>query len=112
MEFLSNCAGPRVDSRKVQGLFSKRARPNWYALIRAVGSGSSGTNQRGGDRGSGGGDCSPETVSAAALRRCQAISGLRWLILLEPRSGMINVAQGNHLRLSLGLARLGLRVRR
>jgi hypothetical protein len=42
----------RVDSWKVQGLFSKRTRPNRYVLIRTVGSGSSGTNQRGAGIGS------------------------------------------------------------
>jgi hypothetical protein len=49
--------------------------------------------------GTGGGDFSPEMASAAAPRQRWAISGLRWLNLLEPRSGMINVAQGIHLGL-------------
>jgi hypothetical protein len=60
--------------------------------------------------GAGGSDFSPEMASTAAPRQRWAISGLRWLNLLEPRSGMINVAQGIHLGLWLGLARLGLRV--
>jgi hypothetical protein len=37
----------RVDSRKTRGLFSKEIRLKQYALIRVVGSGSSGTKQKG-----------------------------------------------------------------
>jgi hypothetical protein len=62
--------------------------------------------------GAGGSDFSPEMASTAAPRQRWAISGLRWLNLLEPRSGMINVAQGIHLELWLGWARLGLCVQR
>jgi hypothetical protein len=57
-----NYTGVRVDSRKTRGLFSKMVRLKRYALIRVVGSGSSGTEQRGWGSGTGGGDCSPEVT--------------------------------------------------
>jgi hypothetical protein len=57
-----NYTGVRVDSRKTRGLFSKKVRLKRYALIRVVGSGSSGTEQRGWGSGAGGGDCSPEVT--------------------------------------------------
>ena len=42
MQLLLNCSGPRVDSRKDEGLFNKMARPNQYGWLAAVGSRSEG----------------------------------------------------------------------
>jgi hypothetical protein len=72
-----NYTGVRVDSRKTRGLFSKKVRLKWYALIRVVGFGSSGTEQRGWGSGTGGGDCSPEvTPPVAAAHRRWPISAI------------------------------------
>ena len=42
LELFLNCSGPRVESMKDQGLFSKKTRPNRYLRIWAVGSRSGG----------------------------------------------------------------------
>jgi hypothetical protein len=47
LEILLYWLGPRVDSQKVQGLFSKKSRPKGYAQISAVGSRSSGSDLKG-----------------------------------------------------------------
>jgi hypothetical protein len=51
MEFLLNGAELRVDSKKTEGLFNKIARPNWYLLIRIVGSRSGGSDLQPGQMG-------------------------------------------------------------
>ena len=47
LELFLNKGGPRVESQKAQGLFSKNARLKRYAQISAVGSRSGGSARRG-----------------------------------------------------------------
>ena len=50
LELLFNWRGLQVNSRKVQGLFSKTARPKWYLLIWVAYAGSDGQERLGGRR--------------------------------------------------------------
>ena len=47
MQLLLNYSGPRVDTHKAQGHFSKNTRPNRYLRVWAVGSRSSGSDRMG-----------------------------------------------------------------
>ena len=38
LQLLLNNSGPRVESGKIQGLFSKKSRPNRYLRVWAIGS--------------------------------------------------------------------------
>ena len=98
LQLLLNNSGPRVESGKSQGLFSKKSRPNRYLQIRTVGSRSGGLDLYGHDlitgvRASsdaqdrlGAWDDSAERrrpCSAEGLRRSTPNSAVRGLIHLE-----------------------------
>ena len=94
LELLLNWRGLRVNSRKVQGLFSKIARPKGYILILVAYAGSDG-QERLGVRAAAEGR--RRRVPAAGTRRSRLNSAVRGSIQLGLGSGSFSVAWVNHL---------------
>ena len=122
LQIFFKSGGLRVESTKVQGLFSKRYRPNRYGWISTAGSASGGSdllwvrsNQgrskrigwpglKGGD---GGGAGRRETFPAAAPRRRGPKPVFRWPFCLGFGPGMITATRVIHLGLRLGSGKAG-----